>query len=329
MIKFPHIEQFRNVVKSVELRATYKGDDSEGRPIYEPTTLPVLDFEGTVKLHGTNSAVVWENDAFYFQSREREISVTDDNCGFASFANKHLDYFSMLLLQIDPIFQYKSVAIFGEWCGKGIQKGVAISELEKMFVIFAIKGDDKWLDISNLDHDEERRIFNIHKFGKYNITIDFNKPSECSERLTEITSAVEKECPVGKSFGVSGVGEGVVWTCVSDGYNDDKFIFKVKGEKHSVSNVKTTSLLDVEKLNSIKECVDAILPENRLQRGISYLSDMGKDFDVKNLGMFLKWVCEDAIREENDTIVESGFLPKDLNKELNAKARTWFLGKLT
>ena len=34
---------------------------------------------------------------------------------------------------------YDYVTVFGEWCGKGIQKGVAINQLEKMFIIFELK----------------------------------------------------------------------------------------------------------------------------------------------------------------------------------------------
>jgi hypothetical protein len=55
----------------------------------------------------------------------------------------------------------------------------------------------------------------------------------------EITMAVEAECPVGRFFGVlSGVGEGVVWKPVDPLYNEGRFWFKVKGEKHSVTMIK-------------------------------------------------------------------------------------------
>ena len=50
--------------------------------------LPILNFEGTVKVHGTNSGMQLSQDIlglinFNCQSREREITVNDDNAGFA------------------------------------------------------------------------------------------------------------------------------------------------------------------------------------------------------------------------------------------------------
>lgn len=324
MNKFPSIEQFRNVAKSVELTACYRGDDAEGRPIYEKTILPTLDFVGTVKLHGTNSAVSITENGFHFQSRERIITPEDDNYGFAAFGVKNIDYFQELF----KVFGCKNLTVFGEWCGKGIQEGVAISELDRMFVIFKILADDEWVDFSFIGNVPERRIFNIYSFGHWTIKIDFNSPAIKSNELLEITNAVEKECPAGKYFGVSGIGEGVVWSCVSEGYKDSKFTFKVKGEKHSVTKVKTLSLVDIAKLESIKECVDAIMPENRLERGLSYLSDMGKDLDIKNISEFIKWTTSDAIKEEADIIANSGFTPKDVGKELSVKARNWFLNRL-
>jgi hypothetical protein len=87
-------------------------------------------------------------------------------------------------------------------------------------------------------------------------------------------------------------------------------------------------LVDVQKLDSIKECVDAILPENRLERGLAYLNDVGKSLDMKNIGEYIKWVTSDAIKEEMDTITNSGFTPKDISKELTNKAKNWFIEKL-
>ena len=54
MRKFPSIEQFRNVVKHVQMSTRFVGiDDTTGKAIYDPfKTLPILDFVGTVKVHG-------------------------------------------------------------------------------------------------------------------------------------------------------------------------------------------------------------------------------------------------------------------------------------
>jgi hypothetical protein len=49
-----------------------------------------------------------------------------------------------------------------------------------------------------------------------------------------MTISVEDECPVGKFFNKEGVGEGIVFTCVTN----QELKFKSKGEKHYASKVK-------------------------------------------------------------------------------------------
>ena len=142
MKKFPHIEQFRNVIRRVNDVTRYSGKDENGNSIFDPSIqLPTLKFTGTTKLHGTNAAVGVLNDGTQWaQSRENIITPEKDNAGFASFAYKNRQFFSNLLNKMDyDKTLYKGFIVYSEWCGKGIQKGVAISELDKMNVIFNIK----------------------------------------------------------------------------------------------------------------------------------------------------------------------------------------------
>jgi hypothetical protein len=176
----------------------------------------------------------------------------------------------------------------------------------------------------NLQELNEHRIFFINQFPTWELEIDFDYPELSSNKMIELTEEVEKECPVGKYFGVSGVGEGIVWKCHIEPYVGGDFMFKVKGEKHSVSKVKTLAAVDVEKVNSIKECVDKIITENRLNQGLDYLRTNHLEIIPQNLGIFIKWVTSDAIREELDTIVESGLIPKDVGSVASKVARDWF-----
>jgi len=79
-ISFPSIEQFRHVVASVNRQANYVGADVNGDAIYDPNLpKPVLTFKGTVKLHGTNAGVCYNNeDGFWIQSRENIITPTSE-----------------------------------------------------------------------------------------------------------------------------------------------------------------------------------------------------------------------------------------------------------
>ena len=91
MISFPEIEQFRNIVKYVSDRVRYSGKDEYNNPIFDLSKkLPILTFNGTVKLHGTNSGItLTKNGDMYAQSREHIITIDNDNAGFAFFVESH------------------------------------------------------------------------------------------------------------------------------------------------------------------------------------------------------------------------------------------------
>jgi hypothetical protein len=93
------------------------------------------------------------------------------------------------------------------------------------------------------------------------------------------------------------------------------------------SKVKTLAPVDVEKVKSIRECVDKIVTEARLQQGIDHLKMNHLDITPLNLGEFIKWVVGDATREELDTILESGLVVKEVGKAASTVARNWFLSK--
>lgn len=342
MIKFPSIEQFRNVIRHVKTHAQYAGKDENGDAIYDQSKpIPTLKFRGTVKLHGTNAGIVYdvETDSLTYQSRERELSLTQDNAGFMLTMMKHEDFFLTLFRLVAALKpELSKIAIFGEWCGQGIQKGVAVSQLPKMFVAFAMKeiyndGTSKWCEFPvNAGIPEGERdtpLYLINEFPTYEIEIDFKHPELAQNKMVEITEEVEKECPVGKAFGVSGIGEGVVWTCVSDGWNDSGTWFKVKGEKHSVSKVKTLAAVDVEAVATLKAFVDATVTEARLEQGLDNLvREQLKPVEMTSMGDFLRWVYNDVIKEEQDTIVANGIDPKKIGGAIANVARPWFVKKV-
>lgn len=321
MKKYSSIEQFRNVIREVKTRHDYKGKDENGNAIYHHTdNYPTLKFKGTVKLHGTNSAVVKYSDGrIEYQSRERILSLDQDNAGFMNdMVQKDLDFL------FDNIQFNDYCAVYGEWCGGNIQKGVAINGLPKMFVIFGLKADDKWLDLPQNLYANEKNIYNILQFQTFDVEIDFNNPELVQNKIIEMTIAVEECCPVGKFFGKEGIGEGIVFTCVD---NQD-FKFKSKGTKHSTSKVKTLNAIDVELMSNINEFVDLSVSENRLQQAISYFNENNIDVHSKNTGQFLSWVVKDVLKEESDTLISSGLDEKIVKNAIVAKARTWFLNQL-
>lgn len=321
MKKYPSIEQFRNLIRDVRNNHDYQGKDEEGNPIYQhKTNYPTLKFQGTVKLHGTNSGIAKYSDGrIEFQSRQRVLTLDKDNAGFmAAMMNKDLSFLFNGL-------SFKDYAVvYGEWCGGNIQKGVAINGLEKMFVIFGIKVDDVWVELPKDLYDNINGIYNILQFRTYDIEIDFNHPELVQNEIIEMTTAVEECCPVGKFFNKEGVGEGIVFTCTT---NQD-LKFKSKGEKHSASKVKKLNTVDTESMGSINEFIELAVTENRLEQGISYFKENNIEVDVKNTGQFLGWIVKDVLKEEKDTLVASGLDEKKVKNVIVNKARIWFLNRL-
>ena len=318
MKRYPRIGQLRNAIRDVKYAHDYQGQNEAGDPIYQhKDNYPILKFQGTIKLHGTNSSVVkYADGRIEFQSRERILSADEDNAGFmCAMIAKNLDF-------LFAPFSFKEyVAIYGEWCGGDICKGAAISGLEKMFVIFDVVVDDEWVSLPKDLHANEISIYNIFQFPTFDIEVDINQPEIIQNKIVDLTIAVEELCPVGKFFGKQGVGEGIVFTCVTD----RKIKFKSKGEKHSTTKVKTLNSIDPEMMANINEFVELTATENRLKQGLAYFKENNIEIEAKNTGQFLSWVVRDILYEEADTLEKSGLDEKKVKNAIVTKARMWFL----
>ena len=311
-IPFPEIQQFRNTIRTVRERAEHDG-----------VPLPTLTFVGSVKLHGTNASVVFPTEGgFYCQSRSQVITPESDNAGFARWVEDNKPLFRRL--------ENSGVTVYGEWCGQGIQKGVAISQVPKQFIVFAVRlMDGTWADRVGICGHIGDNLKCIYDYPSWTIDVDFAEPENAQNRLVELTQAVEAECPVGRAFGISGVGEGIVWwPFPTDEFNVHGLAFKVKGEKHSETKVKTLAAVDVEKLASLNELVESILTEHRLEKRLEALKEQGGELDLKSTGAFLKLVGSDVHKEEADTIAASGLKDNEVMGAVNKKAKQWWMEKL-
>jgi hypothetical protein len=355
-ISFPSINQFRNTIKVVQDRAKY-----------HEVPIPKLKFKGSVKLHGMNVGIVRDTYAneTWCQSREQIITPEADSTGFAVFALAKKDYIQLLLNLIAGVYGNNKIqpgdliAVYGEWCGKGIQKGVAINQLQKMFVVFGaaivkpVINDDGshnrvWLTSDQLidvadgfgaQESKDSGIYHIQKFPTWEIEIDFAHPELAQNELVALTQEVENLCPVGKAFGVEGVGEGIVWECVSIWnfpvvpdeldvkIKTSDLRFKVKGAKHSDTKVKKLASVDIEKINSINEFAKNVVTDHRLEKMLEKLIAAGFELESKNTGEFLKLVGADVIKEEADTLEANGLDRKAVMTSVNLLARQWFLKK--
>ena len=216
---------------------------------------------------------------------------------------------------------------FGEWCGGNIQKGVGITGLPKMFVVFdirAVNDDGETVVKFHSELAELCDIENVHavsKFAEYSLSIDFNSPELAQNLLIEQTNEVEAECPAAKYFGVNGIGEGVVWV---GEYKNKTIRFKVKGEKHSVTKVKVLAEVDVVKLNSVNEYVERTVTENRVRQAVGEC----KADSRASTGDVIRWVFNDVVKEESDVLKESGLTKNDIGKAISTKAKSLFFSIL-
>ncbi len=333
MIPFPSIKQFRDVVRAVQHRARFIGVDDGGAPIYDNSRKPpTLRFRGSVKLHGTNAAVVFSPDGVSFQSRERMLTAEADNAGFYAHMIQHMDELRRIASKIERVLGLavacdNTIAVYGEWCGGNIQNNVAINGLPKMFVVFALKVNGEWQDAGHVLRSRFARIFNVADFQQFDTSIDFDAPELSQNHLGAITQAVEAQCPVGHTFGNFGIGEGVVWRCLDNPTSE--YWFKVKGEKHSASKVKTLAAVDVEAFQALADFVAAAVTPARLEQGLQNLvNEQQKPFAMSSMGGFIRWVYGDVIKEEADTIAAAGFDPKKLGGPIATAARRWYSAKL-
>ncbi len=327
MKKFNSIEQFRNVVTHVRKNSEYHG-----------TPIPTLTFVGTVKLHGTNAAVRFDDGKIVAQSRERELTLDHDNAGFYRYALNHEDTFRELFQYIAESTGtgHTNFTVFGEWCGGNIQSKIGLNQLEKHFVIFNVYDNlndcyipRDWMmdlyDSSAIVTLHTHDIYLIMEIPSYEISVDFTRPEQVIEELERMTLAVEESCPWTEYRGKSGIGEGICWVSATD-INDTGLWFKVKGLKHqgkSEGKPKTLSA-DPVRVAAIRELIDVLLPEWRLEQGTAWLKENGHALDAKSTGQYLQWVMKDVLKEESDTIAANQYDWKELSGYLTTKARNWY-----
>lgn len=330
--EYHKIRQFKDIVRDIQFKANYKGLDSEGQPIYEDSLKPTLTFKGTVKLHGTNAGICYTpSKGIVAQKRSSLLDPSQlaGHFGFNQFvqvSQKETLTELMASLWNEHCTPEEQITLYGEWAGQGIQKGVGISEGEKSFYVFDCKvynpttDTSVWIDISDYKFEIEN-VYNIHSFLTFSMDIDFNKPALSQNDLVSYTNDVESICPVAGRLGHVGIGEGIVWTSF---YNGEKYIFKVKGEKHSVTKVKSLASVNPEILQNIDEFVEYACTPNRIEQGIQETEATEK----RQMPDLLRWVANDIISEEDAELKANNLEWKQVAREVSNRVRQYFFAKI-
>lgn len=344
MRKFPHIRLLRNVLEYVK-HVNTDPEVPEQYRIKDPVT-----FQGTLKLHGSNTGVRWTRDDGKLQAQSKEIPLTPrggDFKGFAAFIEEHEGDIRRLLHEIlDRIANpdVVEVNLCGEWVGKGVvrkNKGSAVGQLEKkLWVLYSVIFTDfqgNETDVSDIletlpswEFSGANRIFSIYVAGKWELTIDFNDPDSVTAGQTkaqQVTDSIEAECPFGKYLGVEGRGEGIVWMPQGSFKGQEDLMWKLKTPEHSQilePKMRKEKVVDEGLELRVGDFLDQVLTEARLERGIDALGEAGHLVEMKSTRHYLQWAAADVQRECALELEDAELEWEQVIKMLNARALDFF-----
>jgi hypothetical protein len=304
-----------------------------------------IQYGAKIKLHGTNAAVRVSPDNYVTaQSRSRDITVDTDNCGFAQWVSLTHDAWAFPPSRMNPEIFRGDVIYYGEWAGKGIQKGDAVTQLDqKYFFVFGVYDEESNTMIVD-PAAIEKTIPDLDQIVVLpwdficEGPLDFNDAEACDKFATELNENVkaigERDPFIYGMFDVDGPGEG--WVLVPmrdpDGEADDTFVdmywyermaFKVKTEAHAVKKAKSASR-DIEVPAGVYEFVDMFVTEVRCMQG---LNEIGVYAAPELTSDFLKWIGQDIKKEGDFEMKDAGLEWKDVSKHVTQSARTWWLNK--
>jgi hypothetical protein len=321
-ISWPSIELLHNCVRTLDQLAAL------GRP------RPVVEYRAKVKLHGANCAVQITSDAVVAQSRTQLLAPEADYKGFASWVHSNRSWFASL----EP-----GIVVFGEWCGPGVEKGMAISSAPtRHFVVFAIQAGEQILvepEVLRAKLSSQGVPSDLHvlPWEGASVLVDFGSRESLERTAAELNhrvAAVEQEDPwVKQQFGISGLGEGLVLYPVSvnsapaalDKEELAVLMFKAKGEKHRTAGTKTAVAVDAAVVASVQDFVALMVTDARLNQGVE--TACGGERNPRHTAAFIAWLAADVRKESVAELEASGLAWSQVDRVVQAAARSWFLRK--
>lgn len=356
MIKYNDIEQFRSIIRNVQKATQYVGYNTETDEVIMDRTIkmPVIKASGSEKIHGTNAAVSFTNaEGLWVQARNDIITIEKDNAACAFNTTKHIDEWTDIVLSLAEFHNINLdeniLTVYFEWAGGNIQKNSAVSGLEKMSFIFrhfkvspieqTLDANGKqvnayWLETHIADNvwisNDELKIYNVMNFPTWEFEIDFDQTGIAQNAMIDVVlKEIEPASPLGKQLGKEeNVGEGMVVTFL---YKEVLYKFKVKGDKHSNSKVKTLKPVDTVKEQNKIDFANLVCTPGRLVQAWQLTFGIENEKmvpTVKETGNFLRAVIADVWKEESDIAAEKGLEPKEVNSLISKVARTWFMTEL-
>jgi hypothetical protein len=324
MKKWIKIKQLSNVIKTVNHISEFNG-----------IPLPAITYKAKIKIHGTNAGIEFNDGKITAQGRKRKLSIDSDNYQFAAWVEQ-------IKSNLERLKVSNKCIIHGEWFGRGIQRGVSCSQIDrKCFGIFAVEIFENDKDLILIDPEKISNflkpiliegIYVLPWYGD-SIIFDFANNTDFKKSVNIVVDTVKKieelDPWIKDTFGITGIGEGVVMYPYTTDFVDRSYledtIFKAKGKKHSVSKVKSLVPIDIEVVKDIENFVKMVCTEARLEQGFSEVCQ--ENHDVRKTGEFIKWVMNDILEECKEEIVASGLNWKRVSKVIATKASNFFKSK--
>lgn len=297
---------------------------------------PKVSYQAKIKLDGTNGGVqIFSDGRVAVQSRSQIITPENDNLGFAAWVSQNIDYFASLA-------SAENVTVFGEWCGKGIQKRTAVSMCDrKIFAVFAVQFGGESGKLAKLEIHPDKiakflpkhpDIFVLPFYGEP-IVLDFGDRTQLEsavEILNQAVNTVETVDPwVKETFGIEGIGEGLVLFPESNELAERlsyaELLFKAKGEKHQAVKTKQPVQIDPEVAKSIDDFVNLVVTPARLEQGVTEVGC--NQFEMAKIGAFLQWFTADVQKESAAELEAAQLTWKDVNKAVMNAAKKWYQEK--
>jgi len=302
-----------------------------------------VTYRGKIKIHGTNAGIqVTPGGKVVAQSRNRVVTPIDDNLDFAKWVATTSERWARLM----------PCVVYGEWCGLGVQKGVAISEVnDRQFCVFAITipatvydGGFDAQGVTSIIYEPDDieqwlrpvgAVDRAHVLPWYHEPLNVTIPSSAlaaSKKFNDMTSEVAEQDPwVHKVFGVAGPGEGLVeFPIAIDGTSMTKLhefsalSFKSKGENHLVKKRRDgqgDAAANVEVPRTVMHFVYMMVTEARCEQGLAELGDGRKPELFRH---FLAWMLKDIEKEGHNELESAGFVMGDARPTLTQACKRWW-----
>mgnify|MGYP000224027381 CR=1 FL=1 len=291
-----------------------------------------VEFEGTVKLHGSNAGVIAAPGA-PLQAQSRKLLIDETGLsGFGAFVAQNESLLAWLiddLKKSNDVQASSTVVIFGEWCGGNIQKGVALTHLPKHYAIYEMYvlpsehtgplAEDTYERCTKIPARfpatpalDDAGIYCIDRVPPIRVTVQVDSPDSVHAALDlfeRVTNEAGALCPWAKTFGVEGAGEGWVWSPTDielRRFSDNTFKTKAEAFKNPAGSPgagkKAKSVLPPGASQSLTEFAQRFITQARLAQAAGEVVDEGDVVSARHIGKLIQWVLADLLKEEPSEI---------------------------